>query len=172
MVGVSVNITTYKMPTILNLYTFKPTAIECDDSTEDREHDFYIQGLVESLTDPLKEKLACVLELKREHVTLLKKLTRDLIGKNTGHYFRNHILLDVLLLHNKYCQEFGEETAFGIDCIGLSLDMVHSVFEMFNNVTEVNVFVDRRSDPDDLFNVVLCYLQDNELINLQRVLLK
>lgn len=153
--------------TVLNLYTFRPNLV-CDDSADDCQ-DFFIQGVMEALNDERKSKEACFLEIKREEALLLQKLARDLLDRTAGSFYRNHVLLDSLSLYRKYCEEFGDETAFGTECVRLSGEASVAVFELFSCATEVVVFVDSGADPRDPCSVLLAELESRGMVRLERV---
>ncbi|AER41513.1 P18 [Epinotia aporema granulovirus] len=151
----------------VNLYTFKPSVF-CTDS-DDTTDEFLIQGLSEALQDDTKSKLACFLELKREEVVLIKKVHDNLLNKCNGDYYKNHVLLDVLVLYKKYSEEYGDDTAFGQECVSLSRELVISAFSLFNNATDIVVFVESRSDSDDVINLILLEMHDLGILKLEKV---
>lgn len=151
----------------LNLYTFRPNIL-CNDESDDHS-EMYIQGIVESLVDTSKDKLACFLELKREEVVLFEKFSKDLQNSIEGNYYRNHVLLDVLVMYKKYNSEFGDDSAFGREVVKLSLDLVCSLYETFSCATKIVVFVESNVNPQDDFYVLLRYLTSCKYIQLEKV---
>lgn len=151
----------------LNLYTFRPNVL-CDDENDDRS-ELYIQGIVEAFTDNNKDKLACFLEIKREEVLLFERFSKNLQHNTTGHYYRNHVLLDVLVMYKKYIVEFGDESAFGREVVKLCLDLVCSLYETFSCITDIVVFVEGNINTEDDFYVLLNYLSNCNYIKLQDV---
>lgn len=152
----------------LNLYTFRPN-FACDDEGADCA-ELYIQGIVESLNDDTKDKLACFLEIKREEVLLFEKFGRDLRNNIEGSFYRNHVLLDALVMFKKYSVEFGDDSAFGREVVKLSLDLVCGLYETFScAANKIVVYVESDSSPEDEFSVLLRYLESCKYIELERV---
>ncbi|AIS92084.1 hypothetical protein [Erinnyis ello granulovirus] len=151
----------------LNLYTYKPSSNTMCNDTIITEHNetFHIQGILEALYDTSKSKFACFLELKREQCTLLQKLNYNLLYQRTGNFYRNHVLLDVLNLYNKYVEEFDDgENAFNTEVVQICHDTVVCVFELFSCATNIVVFL--KSDVDDTSPIVemLQFLENNSYI--------
>lgn len=152
----------------LNLYTFRPNFACNDEGDECAE--LYIQGIVEALNDNAKDKLACFLEIKREEVLLFEKFSRDLRNNTEGSFYRNHVLLDALVMYKKYSVEFGDDSAFGRELVKLSLELVCSLFETFSCAADkIVVYVESDSNPEDEFNVLLRYLEGCRYIELEKV---
>jgi|WetSurMetagenome_2_1015567.scaffolds.fasta_scaffold18666_3 hypothetical protein len=153
---------------VLNLYTFRPNFV-CDDEGADCV-ELYIQGIVEALNDNAKDKLACFLEIKREEVLLFEKFSRDLRNGTEGSFYRNHVLLDALVMYKKYSVEFGDDSAFGRELVKLSLDLVCSLYETFScAVDKIVIYVESDTNPEDEFNVLLRYLESCKYIQLEKV---
>lgn len=134
----------------LNLYTYKPLNV---DFIDDDAQPFFIQGLMESLQDNTKNKLACFLELKREQTMLIEKIKNDLLTKRTGNFYRNHVLLDVLGLYKSYREELfpdAEGSSFDMEMSRLCADMVYCVFELFSCACEsIIVFMRHTANEKD-----------------------
>nr|ANY57594.1 PlxyGVORF75 protein [Plutella xylostella granulovirus] len=153
------------MDRVLNLYTFRPKCL-CDDLNNSRD-EFLIQGVIESIKE--KDNYACFLELKKEQLFLLKKLANNLLNDAAGNYFKNHVLLDVLDLYKKYITEYGSSSAFGKDCVNLCMEIVYTTYELFSCTTTIIVFIDTTADPADDIIALLQFLNDCNLIKLQKV---
>lgn len=155
------------MSRVLNLYTFKPTNVS-NDSVED-DVEFMLQGLVESLDSDNTDKHACFLELKREQTLLLQKMSNDFRYHLQGTYYRNHVLLDVLVMYKKYVDEFADASAFGRECVAMCVEIVYSVFEMFTCASEIVVNVQQGINTNDTVYVLLEGLQSSSLVRIQKV---
>ncbi|AAS82656.1 ORF82 [Agrotis segetum granulovirus] len=151
----------------LNLYTFKPNVL-CLDESDERE-EMYIQGIVEAVENQSCDKLACFLELKKEQVLLLKRLSDHILNRTSGNYFRNHVLLDVLVMYKKYNEEFGEDTAFGNECAQLCLEIVQLMYELFSCTTNIVVLIESEADPEDEINLLLAHLERSKYIATEKV---
>lgn len=155
------------MNRVLNLYTFKPTNVSNDNV--DDEVEFMLQGILESLEVNTVDKHACFLELKREQTLLLQKVAHDFKNHLQGTFFRNHVLLDVLVLYDKYVTEFGDASAFGQECVSLCVDIVYSVYEIFSCASEIVVNVKENINPDDVVYVLLQSLHSANLVSMHKV---
>ncbi|QBQ01634.1 p18 [Hyphantria cunea granulovirus] len=155
------------MVRVLNLYTFKPNFV-CDDTNEER-CEFFVQALVEAMETG--DSLAWFIELKREQVWLMQKLSRDLIERTDGNYYRNHVLLDVLDIYKKYVDQFGNGSAFGTDCIELCHKLALTLFELFACATKIVVFMEVDRDPNDVLTMLLQHLADCDLVVLEKIFL-
>ncbi|AMF83826.1 p18 [Cnaphalocrocis medinalis granulovirus] len=151
----------------LNLYTYKPlNNTLCNDDMLDK-FNFHIQGKLESLQDDTKSKFACFLELKREQNSLLKKLNKDLLHHNNGNYYANHVLLDVLNMYKEYVEMFAdEESAFDLEIVALCKDTVFVLFELFNNVNNIVVFVKSYANQHNILTKLLNELKMKHLVTI------
>ncbi|UXX41887.1 p18 [Psilogramma increta granulovirus] len=161
----------------LNLYTYKPTSgTVCNDDFHNNEQiynkPFYIQGVLETLNDTTKSKFACFLELKREQLILLQKLTNDLLYNCTGNYYKNHVLLDAINLYSMYTEEFdNDENAFDIELTVLCRDMVLCLFELFSCTTNICVLIKNNVDRSNPLVVLLQTLENLGFVTLIRTVL-
>ncbi|ABC61207.1 unknown [Choristoneura occidentalis granulovirus] len=151
----------------LNLYTYIPSPnVICNDDIDSTKN-FFIQGIIEALNDDSKSKFAILLEMKREQSVLLKRLKHDLLHHNNGNYYKNHILLDILSLFSVYCDEFDNiESAFDIDLKVLCQEIVCTLFELFNCVTDITVYLKADLNDDNVIVILLHELQALELVTL------
>ncbi|AQQ80361.1 P18 [Betabaculovirus altermyunipunctae] len=155
------------MNRVLNLYTFKPTNVS-NDSVDD-EVEFMMQGLLECLDSDTADKHACFLELKREQALLMQKVTNDFKNHLQGTYFRNHVLLDALVLYRKYVTEFGDSSAFGQECVSLCVDIVYSVYELFGCASDIVVNVKQGTNTDDVVYLLLKGLSSDNIVSIEKV---
>ena len=155
------------MNRVLNLYTFKPTNVT-NDSVDDHI-DLVLQGIVESLDNKNTDKYACFLELKREQAHIFHKLAHDFTHHLEGTFFRNHVLLDVLKLYESYVKEFKDRSAFGQDCVAQCIDIVYSVYQVFNRTSDIVVNVKQDINPNSVVYILLEGLQSSNLVNIQKV---
>ncbi|QOD40046.1 p18 [Matsumuraeses phaseoli granulovirus] len=150
----------------LNLYTYKPSKVIVCNDPNDRQM-FFLQGITEALYDNTKTKQACFLELKNEQNLLLKRIKNDIIGHTSGNYYKNHILLEVLHLYSKYCEEFNNiQSVFETEVVQMCRDMVIVTFELFNCVTNVVVFVEANVDKSNVISAILNQLEQQSVVTL------
>lgn len=150
----------------LNLYTYKPSSdVVCSDELD--VCIIYIQGIMESIYDITKDKLSCFLELKREQNCVIKKLKHDLLNHIEGNYYKNHILLDLLNLHNMYNEEFNNDTSgFDIEIINIHTETTMYIFELFSCATNINVYVKSGVDKENVILQMLYALSEKNLITI------
>ncbi|ABQ52025.1 hypothetical protein SlGVgp082 [Spodoptera litura granulovirus] len=155
------------MDRVLNLYTFKPKHVINNNNKEEENAEIMVQGVIEAIDS--KDNHACFVELKKEQSLIMRKQNHDFANHCTGHFFRNHVLLDVLVLYKKYVQEFGNTSAFGKECVNACLDIVCCMYELFSFIADINVYVRADTDPDDDLFILLTYLQSSEYITIHRI---
>ncbi|AKR17518.1 P18 [Mocis latipes granulovirus] len=155
------------MTRVLNLYTFKPNNVT--NGSVDDHFEIVLQGILESLDNKHTDKHACFLEIKQEQKHIFQKMAYDFIHHVEGTFFRNHILLDVLKMYEVYVKEFRDRSAFGQACVTQCIDIVYSVYQIFNRTSDIIVNVKQDIDVNSIVYVLLEGLQASKLINIQKV---
>ncbi|AAM70282.1 hypothetical protein [Phthorimaea operculella granulovirus] len=152
---------------VLNLYTYNPPRDTVCDDLHNEKSPFLLQGVLEALHEPNKSKMACFLELKREQRLMLYKLRQDLVENCHGTFYRHHILLDLLNMYKMYRDEFDDDTsAFDLGVCEICLDMVHTVFELFQCATDIFVFVESSANENDIIYELLNGLSERKIISI------
>ncbi|AKN80808.1 P18 [Diatraea saccharalis granulovirus] len=150
----------------LSLYTYKPSGAN---NVVDEETPLFIQGIIESINDRTKSKMACFLEMKREQMLIFERLKNDLLNKRSGDFYRNHILLDMLSLYKTYSVEFSDETSsFDREVLKVCADMTYFAFELFSYVCKsITIFVRHSvTEDDDVLLTFLKRLNDTDVVVL------
>nr|AJA91718.1 ADOR78 [Adoxophyes orana granulovirus] len=154
----------------LHLYTFKPKNLGYDMDSDCQSKAIFVHGILESVNDSTKSKLACFFELKQEQLNMLKQLKNDMIERATGNFYRNHILLHMLNWYNDYCEEFDDfDSSFDNKIVEMTQELVSISFELFSCMSKVIVYV--RYDADESHNIMglLRKIESRNIINVYKI---
>ncbi|AKN81043.1 P18 [Lonomia obliqua multiple nucleopolyhedrovirus] len=131
----------------------------------DDEPTIYFENIKECLTDDHCDKYSYFAELKHEQALFMKKTYKHLICKNEGHYIKNHVLFDAMIMYKTYVQ-LVDESAFGSNVLNYCEQFITALFEIFTLNSKIVVCVPGNWESDNL-SVLLKHLHSLNLIAIE-----
>lgn len=153
----------------IQLFLFTPHDVQ-NDKPDYGNDTIYFEAINESVIDASCDKYSLFAELKKEEALFMKKAYDDLVHYFNGNFYKNHVLLDALVMYKTNIEEHVDNTAFGKNILDYCENFIVSLFQLFRLQSEIIVLLPRNHNLDeDNLSALLKRLSDQSIIQIKTI---
>ncbi|AUA60309.1 P18 [Operophtera brumata nucleopolyhedrovirus] len=153
----------------IQLFLFTPHDVE-NDKPDYGNDTIYFEAINESVFDASCDKYSLFAELKKEEALFMKKTYDDLVHYFNGNFYKNHVLLDALVMYKTNIEEHVDNTAFGKNILDYCENFIVSLFQLFRLQSKIIVLLPRNHNLDeDNLSALLKRLSDQSIIQIKTI---